>query len=70
MPPPSPRRHRETGHDGTSVGDRGGAGRGRSQWAEELYDLDVDVLAVERLASAGEELPELVEGAVVGSFDA
>ncbi len=46
------------------------AGRGRTEPADELYTLNVDVLAVERLAASGEELPELVEGAVVGSFDA
>jgi hypothetical protein len=46
------------------------AGRGRSEWEEAIYVLDVDTLAVERLAASGEELPELIEDDVVASFDA
>lgn len=46
------------------------AGRGRSEWVEDLLDLGVDALAVERLAASDAALPDLVEGEVVGSFDA
>ncbi len=46
------------------------AGRGGSEWQEAVVVLGVDTLAVKRLAASGGELPELVEGEVVGSFDA
>lgn len=46
------------------------AGRGRNEWQDLAHVLDVDTLTVERLAASDAELPELVEGEVVGSFDA
>ncbi len=46
------------------------AGRRRNEWQDRAYILDVDTLAVERLADSDAELPELVEGEVVGRFDA
>ncbi len=46
------------------------AGRGRSEPADEVYVLNVDSLAVERLVASDAELPVLVEGEIVGSFDA
>lgn len=46
------------------------AGRGRDAWQGPAYVLEVDTLAVESLAASDVELPELVEGARVGSFDA
>lgn len=45
------------------------AGQGRTEWEEELHHIAVDVAAVERLASSEAELPSLVEGKSVGSFD-
>ncbi len=45
------------------------AGGGRTEWQEELHHIEVDVAAVERLASSNAELPKLVEGKNVGSFD-
>lgn len=47
------------------------AGRGqRSEWIEDCYSLGVDELAVEHRVKSNDELPDLVEGEVVRSFDA
>jgi hypothetical protein len=45
------------------------AGRQRAAWAERTFELDVDVLEVQRLATSGTDLQELMEGKIVGSFD-
>ncbi len=42
---------------------------GRIEPSDRVSVYNVDTLAVERLAASDEELPELVEGAVVGAFD-
>lgn len=44
--------------------------RGRYEGQDPVYVLNVNTLAVESLAASDVELPELVEGAVIGSFDA
>jgi hypothetical protein len=43
-------------------------GRERAALAEGSFELDADVAAVQRLATSDTDLPELVEGEVVGSF--
>lgn len=45
------------------------ASGGRTEWQEEVHHIEVDVAAVERLARSNAELPKLVEGKCVGSFD-
>ncbi len=45
------------------------AGRGRDESQDGAYVLNVDTRAVERLAASDDELPDLVEGEVVGSFE-
>ena len=46
------------------------AGRGRDEWQNRTYVPDVDTLAVERPAASEVELPDVVEGEAVGSFNA